>query len=119
MDIDIDKINKTLYTHYRKNNFIKTAKLLFVVMTVLIIIFSTHISIYIFKEWAFYCYLCLYFIFSNDIYFKRSPLLGNILMAALASFIPLVILFLLKTVLLCFTIQELKYLFTYTLYFHF
>lgn len=96
MDIDIDKINKP-HTHIIGRTIsLKTAKLLFVVMTVLIIIFSTYISIYIFKEWAFIA-ICVYTLsFLYDIYFKRSPLLGNILMAALASFIPLVILFFAK-----------------------
>lgn len=96
MDRDIDKINKP-HTHIIGRTIsLKTAKLLFVVMTVLIIIFSTYISIYIFKEWAFIA-ICVYTLsFLYDIYFKRSPLLGNILMAALASFIPLVILFFAK-----------------------
>ena len=96
MDRDIDKINKP-HTHIIGRTIsLKTAQRLFIVVTILITLFSIYISAFVFKEWAFIA-ICVYTLSSlYDIYFKRSPLMGNILMAALASFIPLVILFFAK-----------------------
>jgi 4-hydroxybenzoate polyprenyltransferase len=49
-----------------------------------------------FSEWA-YISLAVYILsLLYDFYFKRSPLLGNILMALLTSFIPLVLFFFAK-----------------------
>lgn len=93
MDRDIDKINKPKTNLIGRVISLKTAKVLFIATTILILILSVYISYYMFSEWAFISagvYLCsiLY-----DVYLKKSPLFGNILIAALASFIPFVLFF--------------------------
>lgn len=96
MDRDIDQINKP-HTHIIGRTIsLKTAKQLFIATTILILLISIYISFYMFKEWAFIAIYVYTLSILYDVYFKRSPLLGNILMAALASFIPLVILFFAK-----------------------
>jgi 4-hydroxybenzoate polyprenyltransferase len=96
MDRDIDKINKPKTHIIGRTISLANAKLLFIATTILIVLFSVYITLYMFKEWAFistgvYILSILY-----DVYFKRSPLLGNILMGVLTSFIPLTILFFAK-----------------------
>jgi 4-hydroxybenzoate polyprenyltransferase len=96
MDREIDKINKPK-THIIGNTIsLNNAKIIFISITGIIFILSVYISLYVFIEWAFistgvYILSILY-----DVYFKRSPLLGNILMALLTSFIPLVLFFFAK-----------------------
>jgi 4-hydroxybenzoate polyprenyltransferase len=91
MDRKIDKINKP-HTHIIGNKIsLRGAIIIFATMTGLLIILSVYISLYIQSAWAFispgvYILSILY-----DVYFKRSPLMGNILMAALTAFIPLCI----------------------------
>jgi 4-hydroxybenzoate polyprenyltransferase len=70
---------------------LKTAKGLFAGTSVLIFLLSVYISRYIFKEWAIISAAVYLASVLYDVYLKRSPLLGNITIAALASFIPLVI----------------------------
>lgn len=96
MDRDIDKINKPKTHIIGRTISLKNAKLLFIATTILIILFSIYITLYMFKEWVLisagvYILSILY-----DVYFKRSPLLGNILMGVLTAFIPLTILFFAK-----------------------
>lgn len=96
MDSGIDKINKPDTHIIGRTISLKSAKKLFIATTILIIIFSFYISYYLFKEWAFisagvYLLSILY-----SLYLKRSPLFGNIAIACLASFVPLVILFFAK-----------------------
>ncbi len=96
MDRDIDAINKPNTHIVGRTISLKSAKLLFIVMTALVIISSIYISLYIFKEWAFISISVYALSILYDVYFKRAPLIGNILMATLAAFIPLVILFFAK-----------------------
>ena|ERR1700741_1395925 len=96
MDHDIDKINKPSTRIVGNKISLVNAWIIFISITSLIITLSVYISLYVFKEWAFistgvYILSILY-----DIYFKKSPLLGNILMALLTSFIPLVLFFFAK-----------------------
>jgi 4-hydroxybenzoate polyprenyltransferase len=96
MDRDIDRVNKPATHLIGRVISLKNAWLIFAVMTILIILLSTYISIYVFSEWAWisagvYVLSILY-----DVYFKKSPLMGNILIACLASFIPLVLFFFAK-----------------------
>ncbi|MES2515365.1 MAG: UbiA family prenyltransferase [Bacteroidota bacterium] len=96
MDRDIDEINKPHTRVVGRTISLVNAKRLFIAATLLIIILSVYISVYMFKEWAFIA-ICVYTLsILYDVYFKRSALLGNILMAGLASFIPLIILFFAK-----------------------
>lgn len=93
MDRDIDKINKP-HTHIIGRVIsLVNAKRLFVATTLLIIFLSAYISFYVFKEWAFISAAVYVLSILYDVYFKKSPLLGNILIAILASFIPLVLFF--------------------------
>ncbi len=96
MDRNIDKINKPK-THIIGNTISLTnAKIIFFVITGIIIAFSIYISCYMFIEWAFISVSVYILSILYDVYFKRSPLLGNILMALLTAFIPLVIFFFAK-----------------------
>ena len=96
MDRDIDAINKPNTHIIGRTISLKSAKLLFIIMTALVIISSIYISVYIFKEWAFISISVYALSILYDVYFKRTPLIGNILMATLAALIPLVILFFAK-----------------------
>jgi 4-hydroxybenzoate polyprenyltransferase len=91
MDHAIDRINKPK-THVVGNTIsLSTARKIFIVLTILIVTLSFYISKYMFVEWSYISlsvYVCSIF---YNVYFKRSPLLGNILMALLTSFIPLVL----------------------------
>ena len=96
VDRNIDKINKP-NTHIVDNTIsLKNARIIFTLLTLIIIALSVYISIYMFYEWA-YISLSVYVLsLLYDFYFKRSPLMGNVLMALLTSFIPLVIFFFAK-----------------------
>ncbi len=96
VDRNIDKINKPK-THVVDNTIsLKNAKIIFAILTIIIIALSIYISIYMFSEWT-YISLSIYILsLLYDFYFKRSPLMGNILIALLTSFIPLVLFFFAK-----------------------
>lgn len=96
VDRNIDKINKPK-THIIDNTIsLKNAVIIFALLTLIIIALSVYISIYIFSEWA-YISLSVYILsLLYDFYFKRSPLMGNVLMALLTSFIPLILFFFAK-----------------------
>lgn len=96
VDRKIDKINKPK-THIVDNVIsLDSAKIIFTLLTLIIIALSVYISIFMFSEWA-YISLSVYVLsLLYDFYFKRTPLLGNILMAFLTAFIPLVIFFFAK-----------------------
>jgi 4-hydroxybenzoate polyprenyltransferase len=96
MDREIDKINKPNTHIIGRAISLINAKRLFVVTTLLIIFLSVYISFYVFKEWAFISTAVYLLSVLYDVYLKKSPLLGNILIAFLASFIPLVLFFFAK-----------------------
>jgi 4-hydroxybenzoate polyprenyltransferase len=96
VDRDIDKINKPK-THVVGNTIsLKNTKIIFAFLTLIILALSVYISIYMFSEWVFISISVYILSLLYDFYFKRSPLLGNILMALLTSFIPLVLFFFAK-----------------------
>lgn len=96
VDRDIDKINKPK-THTIGNTIsLKAGKVIFVCLTLLIIVLSFYISVYVFSEWAWISSVVYVLSLVYDLYLKRSPLFGNILMALLAAFIPLVLFFFAK-----------------------
>jgi 4-hydroxybenzoate polyprenyltransferase len=95
-DRDIDKINKPGTHTVDRVISLKNAQRAFIATTVLIIILSVYVSLRMFKEWAFIATGVYILSLLYNIYLKRSPLFGNILMAFLAAFIPLVILFFAK-----------------------
>lgn len=96
VDRDIDKINKPK-THVVDNTIsLRNAKIIFILLTIVIIALSVYISIYMFSEWAYISVSVYILSLLYDFYFKRSPLFGNILMALLTSCIPLVLFFFAK-----------------------
>jgi 4-hydroxybenzoate polyprenyltransferase len=96
VDRDIDKINKPKTHVIDKAISLRNARIIFASLTVVIIVLSVYISIYMFFEWT-YISLSVYVLsLLYDFYLKRSPLLGNVLMALLTSFIPLVLFFFAK-----------------------
>jgi len=96
VDRNIDKINKPK-THVIDNTIsLKSARSIFALLTIIIIGLSIYISLYMFSEWAFISLLVYILSLLYDFYFKRSPLMGNVLMALLTSFIPLVLFFFAK-----------------------
>lgn len=96
VDRKIDKINKPK-SHVVDNTIsLKNAKIIFSSLTLIILVLSVYISIYMFSEWAYISVSVYILSLLYDFYFKRSPLLGNILMALLTSFIPLVLFFFAK-----------------------
>lgn len=93
VDRKIDKINKPK-THIIDNSIsLKGAWIIFSTLTFIIILLSIYISVFVFSEWAFISSSVYILSLFYDFYFKRSPLMGNILMAVLTALIPLVILF--------------------------
>jgi 4-hydroxybenzoate polyprenyltransferase len=93
MDRHIDLINKPQTHTVGRTISLRGAKQLFVAVTILIALLSSYISIYVFSEWAYISASVYFLSVLYDVYLKRSPLFGNILIAVLASFIPLVLFF--------------------------
>lgn len=96
MDLGIDKINKRDRHIIGRKISLKNAWRLFAATSVLILAFSVYISIYLFSEWAFIAAGVYLLSLLYSIVLKKSPLMGNIAIAFLAAFIPLVILFFAK-----------------------
>ena len=93
VDRDIDKINKPFTHIVGRTISLQTAKVLFVIFTILIVLNSVYITYFIFKEWAIISPIVYLLSVAYSLYLKRSPLFGNITMGLLAGFIPLVIMF--------------------------
>jgi 4-hydroxybenzoate polyprenyltransferase len=93
MDREIDKINKPRTHVVGRSISLAAVKKLFLIFTVFIVLLSIYISCFVFWEWAFISSIVYILSVLYNMYFKKSPLLGNILIAFLASFVPLVILF--------------------------
>lgn len=96
MDRKIDEINKPTTHIVGRAISLANAKKLFIAATLLVIIFSVYISAYLFREWTLICITVYMLSILYNVCLKRSPLFGNIAIACLASFIPLVILFFAK-----------------------
>lgn len=93
MDRDIDKVNKPSTYIINRTISLKKAWILYGIFTMLIILVSFYISMFMFGEWVYISISVYVLSILYDVYLKRSPMLGNILMAVLTSFIPLVIVF--------------------------
>lgn len=92
-DRHIDKINKPK-THIVGNTIsLKNAWRIFFILTALIVALSIYISSVMFIEWAFISVGVYLLSILYDVYLKRAPLLGNILMAVLTALIPLTLFF--------------------------
>lgn len=96
VDRKIDKINKP-QTHIVDNAIsVQGAWIIFAFLTFIIVVLSIYISVFMFSEWAFISISVYVLSLLYDFYFKRTPLMGNVLMALLTSFIPLVLFFFAK-----------------------
>lgn len=93
VDRNIDKVNKP-QTHIVDNRIsLKNAISIFIVLSALSLLCSIYISYFIFWQWG-YISICVYVIsLLYDFYFKRMPLIGNLVMGILTAFIPLVLFF--------------------------
>jgi 4-hydroxybenzoate polyprenyltransferase len=95
-DRDIDRINKPK-THIVGNTIsLINSKIIFVILSLIAFILSVYISMYMFSEWAYISVGVYSLSLMYDLYLKRTPLLGNILMALLTACIPLVLFFFAK-----------------------
>lgn len=93
MDHSIDKVNKP-NTHIVGRIFsIQTSKVLFGVFSLITIGLSVYISHFIFIEWAWISSIVYILSVAYNVRLKRSPLFGNITIALLGAFVPLVIMF--------------------------
>jgi 4-hydroxybenzoate polyprenyltransferase len=96
VDRDIDKINKPI-THVVGNTIsLRGSWIIFFNLTAVAFLLSVYITTFIFSEWAYISIGVYMLSLSYDLYFKRSPLMGNVLMGLLTAFIPLVLLFFAK-----------------------
>lgn len=96
MDWKIDKINKPK-THIVNNHFKYEMVVFFFILFSLITLFiSIYISLTIFIEWSWISISVYLASIAYNVYLKRSPLFGNILIAIMSGFIPLVIFYFAK-----------------------
>lgn len=93
VDRDIDKINKPVTRVVGNTISIRDCKIIFLILSLIILFLSIYLSTYVFREWAYIAIIVYIFSLLYDFYFKRSPLLGNILMGLLTAFIPLILLY--------------------------
>jgi 4-hydroxybenzoate polyprenyltransferase len=96
MDRNIDRVNKPLTYIVGNRISLYHSKVIYLLLTLITAVISAYISYYMFSEWAYISIGVFILSILYDIYLKRSPLLGNILMAALTAFIPLILFFFAK-----------------------
>jgi 4-hydroxybenzoate polyprenyltransferase len=106
IDRKIDKVNKPERFIIENTISFGLALRYFVLITFLIIGISIYIIIFIFWEWLFFSVGVYFLSIIYSLYLKRMPLIGNVVIAGLASFIPIVLLFSLKQCL--YLIQDAK-----------
>lgn len=93
MDQRIDKVNKPKTHLIGRVISIKQAWITFWLLTAALTTLSTYIAYTFFTDWWWIVILVFVLSVSYDVYFKRSPLMGNMLIALITAFIPLVLLF--------------------------
>lgn len=93
MDVEIDLHNNKRQRVIGVQFSMRTAKIIFIGLTLLLILLSVYIFFFVFQEWLFICISVYTVSILYDVYFKRMPLIGNIIMALLTAFIPVVIAF--------------------------
>lgn len=96
VDRHIDEINKPVTRVVNNTISLKSARMIFWILTLLILILSVYISIYIFREWIYISATVYFLSLLYDHYLKRAPLLGNIVIGLLSAFIPIVLFFFAK-----------------------
>src|SRR5690606_20091952 len=86
MDRDIDKINKPI-NHIVNNHFsLKQVIWFFILFSIVTLLLSVYISLNIFIEWSWISLSVYISSFLYNVYLKKSPLFGNILIALMAGF---------------------------------
>jgi 4-hydroxybenzoate polyprenyltransferase len=90
-DMRIDKINKPNTHIIGRTISLRTAKISFGIITLLIFGLSLYISVNVFREWIWISPAV--YALAYSLYLKRSPLFGNIAIALMGAFVPLVLLF--------------------------
>ncbi len=93
VDKEIDEVNRPNHYSIGKTISVIEAKKLIFIFSIIIAFLTYYISNYVFKEWAIiglsvYSILIIY-----SLFLKQTPLIGNIIIAGLASFLPIVMLF--------------------------
>lgn len=91
IDRHIDKINKPATRIIGRTISVKSGWLYFSVISIILLLLSIYISWSIFPMWALICPIVYLTSLAYNIYLKRSPLYGNIMMAVITAGIPLVI----------------------------
>lgn len=90
-DKDIDAVNKPNTRIIGRIYSIRESYVLFIVLTCLILISSIVLTRYFFPEWWWICIIVTFFSFVYNLWLKRTPLFGNLLMAAMTASIALMI----------------------------
>jgi 4-hydroxybenzoate polyprenyltransferase len=90
-DREIDAVNKPNTRIIGRIYSIRESYVLFIVLTCLILISSIVLTRYFFPEWWWICIIVTFFSFVYNLWLKRTPLFGNLLMAAMTASIALMI----------------------------
>lgn len=93
IDNEIDKVNRPDQYSIGKNITELEAKHLFIFISILILIFSTYLTFYSFSDWGIISLVVYTLLIIYSLFLKQMPILGNIVIAGLISFLPIVILF--------------------------
>lgn len=90
-DKEIDAVNKPNTRIIGRIYSVRESYGLFIVLTCLILISSMVLTHYFFPEWWWICLIVIFFSFVYNLWLKRTPLFGNLLMAAMTAGIALII----------------------------
>jgi 4-hydroxybenzoate polyprenyltransferase len=115
----IDQINKPQTHLIGRKISLRTVKILFAVITALIIALTVYISLAVFPEWMWISPAVYGLSIAYSLYLKRSPLLGNITIAVMGAFVPLVLLFFAKDAVAALTnekVEVLIYIYAFLLF---
>lgn len=93
MDYKIDKVNKPNTQVLGQVISLRKGWITFTLLTFAIVILTIWISISSFRNWWWIATLVYMASITYDVYFKRSPLMGNILIALITAAIPLTLKF--------------------------
>jgi 4-hydroxybenzoate polyprenyltransferase len=90
IDKEIDKINRPKLYSIDKTVSLSTAKTLIISLTLIIFLLTFYISTYVFIEWAIIGLIVYSMLLLYSLYLKQTPLIGNIVISGLASYLPVV-----------------------------
>lgn len=110
-DKDIDAVNKPNTRIIGRIYSLKESYLLFVTLMILVLFASIVLTWFYFTDWWWISLTVVFFSFVYNLWLKRTPLFGNILMAAMTACIALVIKHYLAADLLILNSEKLNLLF--------